>query len=73
MNALAKLDKFFFAEFGNSLLTGKNAAVVVFRPEDEQNPSSLFDTPIIENTKQRCMRGVNLRSFKNPGTGKREV
>ena len=52
VDALLKMDELSLAELGNALKAGEIAEVVVLRPEDELNSSSLLDKAVLEDTKQ---------------------
>ncbi|KAE9158496.1 hypothetical protein PF004_g31861, partial [Phytophthora fragariae] len=52
LDALLELEEMSVADFGEALKAGDLAEVVMIRPEDELNSSSLLDEAVPEDTKQ---------------------
>ena len=60
------MDELSLAELGNALKAGEIAEVVVLRPEDELNSSSLLDEAVLEDTKQALDARSGSQIMKDP-------
>ncbi|CAH0522425.1 unnamed protein product [Peronospora belbahrii] len=65
-SALLELDELSFAEFGIALQAGDIAEVVVIRPEEELNSSSLLDKAVFEDTKKAQNARSGSQILKDP-------
>ncbi|CEG50142.1 reverse transcriptase [Plasmopara halstedii] len=65
VDALLELDEMPFEEFGDVLEAGNSADVVIIRPTEEINSSSLLDEAVLEATK-RVLNARNGSSILNP-------
>ncbi|KAE9067788.1 hypothetical protein PF010_g27325 [Phytophthora fragariae] len=66
LDALLELEEMSVADFGEALKAGDLAEVVMIRPEDELNSSSLLDEAVPEDTKQALNARSGSAILKDP-------
>ena len=66
VDTLLEMEELSLAELGNALKAGEIAEVVVLRPEDELNSSSLLDKAVLEDTKQALNASSGSQIMKDP-------
>ncbi|CEG39527.1 reverse transcriptase [Plasmopara halstedii] len=66
VDAFLELDETSLEDFGSALKAGDLAEVVIVRPEEEINSSSLLDEAVLEDTKRVLDARIELSILWNP-------
>ncbi|CEG42970.1 reverse transcriptase [Plasmopara halstedii] len=66
INGLLELDEMSLEEFGSALNAGDLAEVVIVRPDEEINSSSLLDEAVLKGTKRVLNARSGLSILRNP-------
>ena len=66
VDTLLEMDELSLAELSNALKAGEIAEVVVLRPDDELNSSSLLDKAVLEDTNQVLNARSDSQIMKDP-------